>query len=407
MPLIDLWKAKHTAVEQMTIQQIVSTAGDGKLKDNSLCEKELRFFLQQVSSDAIARYINYCLNHSFDNSGFVLQDLVNELGRRLDYDVENGLYRGKKNSIGHDGLWQSPEKHRIVVEVKTSDTYRISLDTIANYKKRLSEKLGNEDSISILIVVGNQNTGDLEAQVRGSKHAWDMRIISAKSLTKLVQIKESTEEKDTLIKIRSLLVPVEYTRVDQLIDVLFTAARDVEASIETEQGLQESDNGEKTKRKVDLTDSSILKAKREAILAAVEDRDDVRLVRKTRATYWNSDRSVRVVCTISKRYTKSGHMPYWYAYHPNWDEFLDGGERAYFVLGCVDLDIAFAIPQEVLKPILADLNTTEREDGKRYWHIKVVEEKSGEYALWIPKQAGNLSLQDYIVQVADLQSAHE
>jgi len=30
----------------------------------------------------------------------VLQDIVNELGQRWDFDVENGLYQGKKHGIG-------------------------------------------------------------------------------------------------------------------------------------------------------------------------------------------------------------------------------------------------------------------------------------------------------------------
>ena len=40
MPLIDLWKADQSAVMKMTIEQVVSTAGDGKLLDNSECQKE-------------------------------------------------------------------------------------------------------------------------------------------------------------------------------------------------------------------------------------------------------------------------------------------------------------------------------------------------------------------------------
>ena len=67
----------------------------------------------------------------------VLQDLINELGRRLDYQVTNGRYQGTVNSIGHDGIWLSPEGHTIIAEVKTTDAYRISLDTIAGYKYKL------------------------------------------------------------------------------------------------------------------------------------------------------------------------------------------------------------------------------------------------------------------------------
>jgi hypothetical protein len=95
----------------------------------------------------------------------VLQDLVNELGRRLDYTVTNGRYQGTQNAIGFDGLWRSPEGHTIVVEVKTSDAYRISLDTLSGYRQRLISNGEITDESSILIVVGRQDTGELEAQV--------------------------------------------------------------------------------------------------------------------------------------------------------------------------------------------------------------------------------------------------
>ena len=33
----------------------------------------------------------------FAKSGFVLQDIVNEIGKRLGYDVQNGRYQGVVN----------------------------------------------------------------------------------------------------------------------------------------------------------------------------------------------------------------------------------------------------------------------------------------------------------------------
>jgi len=57
---------------------------------------------------------------------------------------------------------------------------------LAQYRSRLVEegKIDREKS-SLLIVVGRQETGDLEAQIRGSRHAWDIRLLSADSLLKL------------------------------------------------------------------------------------------------------------------------------------------------------------------------------------------------------------------------------
>jgi hypothetical protein len=42
----------------------------------------------------------------------------------LDYTIENGLYQGKQNAIGHDGIWRLPQGRALVIEVKTTDAYR-------------------------------------------------------------------------------------------------------------------------------------------------------------------------------------------------------------------------------------------------------------------------------------------
>jgi hypothetical protein len=37
MPLLDFWKSASATVEQLTIEQVVSSAGDGVFKDDSSC----------------------------------------------------------------------------------------------------------------------------------------------------------------------------------------------------------------------------------------------------------------------------------------------------------------------------------------------------------------------------------
>ena len=190
MPLLAFWKSNPAEVGGMSIEQIVRTAGDGALKDGSACSTELRSYFSQIPSEKLATYLQNCLSEHFEKSGLVLQDVVNELGRRLNSEVTNGRYQGTTNTIGFDGLWSAPEGSSMIVEVKTTDAYRISLDTIAGYRKRLGEAGQLTDEASILIVVGRQDTGELEAQVRGSRHAWDVRLISAEALMKLVALKE-------------------------------------------------------------------------------------------------------------------------------------------------------------------------------------------------------------------------
>ncbi|MCA1972372.1 MAG: hypothetical protein LDL44_06000 [Caenispirillum sp.] len=389
MSLIKLWSSNPDIIEGYTIDRIVANAGDGKLRHESACSMELRQYLAQMTADRLEQYARQCLAEPFAGNGFVLQDIVNELGRRLDYRVTNGRYRGAKNENGYDGLWQGGDGHELVVEVKTTDAYRISLDVIARYRRGLISDGAIGERSSILIVVGRQDTGDLEAQVRGSRHAWDVRLLGVDALIKLVKIKERVDEEDTLRKIRGLLTPLEYTKVDSLIDVVFFTAQDVERGADSAEPPDDAIAGGRGTGGVDeythgFTDSETLAAKRKAVLDAFSSRVSQRLIRKSRALYWSPDHTVRVGCTLSKRYVGRSYLPYWYAFHPHWREFLAGGAQGFLLLGGIDLDVAFALPVQAVEDLLPRLNTTEKPDGGIYWHIKISQDGSG-YAVQVPK----------------------
>ena len=404
MPLISLWSSNRAAIEEFSVEQVVAAAGDGNMRDGSLCSQELRTYLSEITSAKLGLYIEYCLSKHFNKGGMVLQDLVNELGRRLDYKVNNGRYQGTTNTIGYDGIWTSPEGHTIVAEVKTTDAYRISLDTIATYRDKLSTSGEILSPSSILIVVGREDTGELEAQVRGSRHAWDIRLISADALIKLVQLKEDADAADTGRKIRSLLAPMEYTRLDQMIDVMFTTAKDVETAAAVETAIEGEEPHETvplgkidsatSKGTWEFTDATLLQGKRNLIIDALNHREEVNLIKRSRALYWDAGHTIRLACTISKRYSKNRAYPYWYAHHPAWEEFLAEGKKAFLVLGCMDLAVAFAIPWEVLHPTLDGLNTTQKEDGF-YWHIHLTEPEPGELSMLLPKRNTVLPLKEY------------
>lgn len=398
MPLMPIWANSPEEVLKMSIKQVVNLAGDGMLRDHSECSTELNKFLSEVPSAKLAEYADYCLTTKFDDSGKVLQDVVNELGRRLDYSVKNGRYQGVQNAIGNDGLWLSPEGHHLVVEVKTTDTYSISVDTIAKYRKSLQEKSEIGDENSMLLVVGRYDTGQLEAQVRGSRHAWDMRLISVDSLINLVNLKENTEDEITSTKIRSILIPMEYTRLDRLIDVMFTTAKDVESVLESEtpkQEVSEESGGEKGNW--EFTETALIDSMRSKILRSIEKTKEAKLVKKSRALYWSSDRSIGVACTISKRYYGKNFL-YWYAYHPAWQEFLSKTTEGFFTLGGMDLNVAFAIPLEIIQGKLDELNTTTK-NGRTYWHIQIQQTPEGQFRMQCQKSGNHLDLTPYMINV--------
>jgi hypothetical protein len=385
--LLTLLKADPSQLESFSIEQIVAVCGNGKLADNSPCSLELREYLGIAKSESLFRYLQSCLLKGFEKSGFVLQDVINEFGRRLDYSVESGLYQGKSNAIGFDGLWVDGSGHTIVAEVKTTDAYRINLDILAGYRDQLisAGKISKESSS--LIIVGRQDTGDLEAQVRGSKHAWTTRIISADALAKLVSLKENAEL-DSVSKIHDLLIPFEYTKLDKIIEIAFTVAEDTSSAAGLEQTpdlveretLKSGADGQT--KEIDPrvpyspTPGDILGRLREQIVLVLSSRYSP-FVKKSRALYWTADKSVRAAITISKEY---GRGNFWYAYHPDWDEFLGQGSTGIFVLGCVGRNEAFAIPFDWIHERTGLLNVTEREGGSHF-HIHLYPDASGELYL--------------------------
>jgi hypothetical protein len=362
-PLLSLLKNDPAQADQLSVEQVLALCGAGKILDNSDCSRDFREYLRIATSGNLAKYLQSCLQSPFERSGSVLQDIVNELGRRLDYTVENGLYQGRTNAIGFDGIWSDDVGRTIVVEVKTTDAYRINLDTIGDYRNELirSGKITAESSV--LLVVGRQDTGDLEAQVRGSRHAWIVRIISADALGKLVALKESTEVASAE-KIHELLVPFEYTRLDRIIDIAFTVAEEAsesEPEAEVESGANEppSASGRQSRTAADIIEQT-----RSLIVAALSKKFRP-LVKKSRALYWTPEGDFRSAITISKEYKGGG---FWYAYHPAWDAFLAGAPESFLVLGCIGRNDAFAIPHFWIHSRLGSLNTTERDDSK-YWHV--------------------------------------
>src|SRR3954447_7662429 len=131
-------------------------------------------------------------------------------------------------------------------------------------------------------------------------------------------------------------------------------------------------------------------ASRGRAAARVRRRSDVD-ARKRKASH-----EKRLACSISKRYR--GAYPYWYAYHLQWNDFLGEGTQSFFVLGCMDLPQAYAIPIDVLRKNLSALNTTTTERST-YWHIHLVETANGAIALQLPKLSKQLPLEEFRINL--------
>lgn len=368
--ILSIYQSNKTAFDGKTLSQILAFTGDGKLRDNNKTSTDFREFLNEIPSQLIKQFANNCLTDAFTDSGLALQDIINQIGKRLSFTVENGLYRGNQNDIGFDGIWTSKEGYSIVLEVKTTDAYRMNLDdTVAKYRTKLIEqqKISKTES-SILIVVGREDTGGLEAQIRGSKHAWDIRLISADSLMKLLTLKETLNDTKTIQQITELLKPKEYTRIDQLIELIFVTSKDLQIEIPTEEEIEEAVTEKKTRISSDERTTPV--NFNEECFLRVQSKLGINLVKQTRVSYSNQDKSTALMCAVSKEYEQGQYTKFWFAFHPHQQEFLREFQNSYVAFGCGSPTDTLLIPFKDFQPFIQNCGTTENEE-RMYWHIVI------------------------------------
>lgn len=394
MALTSFWLSSEKELATKHIQAMVGLAGEGRLRDASPAALEFREFLSVVPLAQLSRYATECLgDEKFGDGGRALQDIINEVGRRLGFSVENGLYQGKSGSVGFDGLWSSNDGSAIIVEVKTTDTYSIDLDTLANYRRTLIEsgKVGGGSS-SILIVVGRADTGSWEAQVRGSRHAWDIRLISVQALLRLMQIKHELDDPSVIERIQTVLRPREFTKLDEIVELVFYAAEDVKKEVDlTEvEGADDEDEDPIDAKKPKFIPVNF----RDACADRLARTWNVPLIKRSFAHYSSADETTGVFCLNSREHTRGGQPSYWFALHPHQVEALKKHSTAALALGCGSVDYMIVIPLEELEKWLPKMWKTSR-DERWYWHV-VVREINGP-KLSLAKPLSPIDLRSFVL----------
>ena len=421
MSLID--QHKRGDLQGKTLAQIVGFAGDGKLRDGekSATSREFREWLGHIKLEEIRKYAEECLgakpDGAFKESGRALQDIVNEVGRRLGFKVEDGRYHGVRNVPGHDGVWRLPSKRTIVVEVKTTDAYSIHLDTLAKYQQQVIESSNLPDKlVSVLLVVGRDDTGGLEAQIRGSRHAWDMRVISVDALLKIAEIKERVEE-PTFQRIHEVLIPKEFTRLDEIAELVLSTATDSSADDEPIEDDEEGEHdGDKPVEEAATPVPAQAVAKKQKssgsrkplspfhteCVARVESELKSRkkissdLIRQGRSTFATPDDQCRVVLITSKNYLFRDRQ-FFFGLQAHQKDFLRACKRGWLAL-CGDSGeggTVFLIPWGEFSAWESKLRPTKKNPGGSY--LEILEESSDSLMLSTRPGFEDVNLSRYII----------
>lgn len=389
MALLDLWNADRQQITGKRIDQLIAFAGEGRLRDGNTTSEEFRTLLKAVSSDVIGQWLNECLENRFTDFGFVLQDTVNEVGRRLGFDVTHGVYRSHSNE-GYDGLWRIPGGRAILVESKSSTSYSIALNRISEYRKQVAPQLGlRPEDISILIVVGTEDTSEFEAQVRGSRFAWDIRILGVKSLFRLLKLKEALDDPKVERQIQDILFPQEFTRLDRIIDLVFATAEDAQ-DLETEEAGEEIEGDESASEKPRANFHA-------EILPRLEKHFAQPLVKRSRSQWASPDDAVLVSCQVSKHFDK-GNADFWFGMKRTSRESLQEHKNSFCAFGLGSPERVIVLPMSFLDPhVDGFFSSPDKAGGIQHWHVRFVDTEKG-VALLVDRDKTELDVTKYLLK---------
>jgi hypothetical protein len=193
----------------------------GDLKDGSETSSRFRQHLEsRTDFDTLKSYIDEALGGKGEQFNKALQDLVNAVGTKLDFDVEYGRYRGVRSSgiIGYDGLWRSNEGKYIIIETKTTSAYQIDTSVIMGYIQQLALKgYASEDTFG-LYVIGRFDVSGLENIIKGAGLTHKLRIIGCDDLIELLRLKD--EAKLSHGQILSLMLPFDNVNIGGILEVI-------------------------------------------------------------------------------------------------------------------------------------------------------------------------------------------
>ena len=365
--LIKFWVSNQKEIEEMKIQELINIAS-GNAEERL---KELREFLQKTESNDVllARLVKEITNstvkfENLDISGFILQELINEIGRRLEFKIEYGIYRGTRNpeTIGYDGIWTTKDGYSFIIESKKTDTYNFELETADNYREQLIEnKKVERDKSSILIVLGKEKYKSIEYQIRGSEFLWNTRAVEVEALLKLLRIKKELNDKNTLKQMYEILKPHEYSKVDKLIDLIFFTAND--SKLEETEELEEEEIEKESAKEIFGAEQE---RKAEGI-KRLEEKLNMTFNKKMKSLYATEDNQTGIITCVSHKYTQGQKEYYWFAYKEYYQENLKDYKNGYIVYICEGREDILLLPIDKMEEFKKSLNRSQR----GHWHIQI------------------------------------
>ena len=202
-------------------------------------------------------------------------------------------------------------------------------------------------------------------------------------------IKEEVEDPQIIQRIHSILIPREFTRLDEIVDVLFSATEDIrQDEVVAAEGAVSVDKKTKEPKFTPV-------AFHDACISRIQTALHATLIKRTRAQFSSPDKSVIVNCAVSKEHDPDTTPNYWFAFHPHQKEALRRAPKSYAAFGCGTSKRILLIPFSDFDQWLEGMWTT-RKDDRFYWHV-VIYRKDEKYILHRKKGQKGIDLSQYLL----------
>lgn len=207
---------------ELTLDRIVNLAGDWT--DGSRASEQFREIIEdeQTTTEEIEAYLQEAIDGSEQYHNKALQDLVNNIGRRLGFEIEYGVYQGLNDTIGYDGRWISTatdDDTHLVVETKTNTAYSIDPGQAGGYMAELlDEHEVDRGQVYGLYVIGEGDVETVSQTVLGSQYRDRIRVITAQRLLDMLEIQEDSGLRHD--QVVDVLLPINAVDVGQLVGLI-------------------------------------------------------------------------------------------------------------------------------------------------------------------------------------------
>lgn len=372
--LESLW-LKNEKFKEKHINQVISWVSD---LDSEKRKEEIRKLFSIIPISQIEKYVSECIKDKFEDNGYIFQDLVNELGRRLGYEVIFGRYKGVKGENGFDGLWKCKDEHSFVVESKITDSFTVNLSVLNKYRQDLiKEGRILENKSSIILVLGRKDTNTMPELIRGSKYKWIMSEIGVDSLIDLVKQKSENIDNETLDKqILDVLRMEENVDTDKLVKVVFPKKNKYNISNILNKPLKLSENKHQKRESVKFYEQCVNK---------IEKSKNIKLHKKegnTKVLYEDKSKGIGVIIINSKIRKTTNYDKYWFAYHRRYYNYVSEYDQKYIAFGCGSEDNILLVPSKLIEENIGKMNKTNN-NGRIHWHVFIIH-RDGKFLLNIP-----------------------